>query len=284
MRHAALQAALAVTLSLSAVAPTFAWAADVGPATPTAAQQKAIDKQEAKDRKIVEKAIRVSNLAQLEPMIPDLQRVVANAPAQWPMVDRQSATTVIRLNDNARALTVLLLVAAAEGEAAKAAKSGDSSTSAVTVYNTYGLAAFLLGSHAVEMRQPEEAITWLDRGLAFQPDNLMLVTEKGSALTLQHRFADAVALYDAQPPRDALLQALDPGGEARLLRARGFSLIELNRLDEAETAYKQALALEPDHGGAKAELDYIRQLKAGTVKPQPADVMTGDKAKAYKPS
>ena len=276
MRPVPLKAALAAVLLLSTATPALVLAQTTAPAVLTSAQQKAADKQEAKDRKVVEKALRVSSLTQLEPMVSDLQKVVANAPARWPMIDHQPGLTTIRLNDTSAAMVVMLAVAAsAKGQADSEAGK------AVVMTNTYGTAAFLLGSLAVEKRQPEEALAWLDRGLTFQPDNQLLVTEKGSAMILQHRFAEALAFYDAQPPLDLLTGLANPNAEARILRSRGFCLTELNRLDEAEAAYVKSLELEPDHGGAKAELDYIRKLKVGGAKQQ-VDVYTGQQAKDRK--
>jgi tetratricopeptide (TPR) repeat protein len=265
-----LKAVIAAAL-LSTAAPVHALAQA---APPAAVSQKAFDKQEAKDRKVVEKALNVSSFAQLEPMASDLKTVVANAPAHWPVVERQPGLTTVRINDPGAALATMLAAAAIPD-----AKSGSEKGKAVAVFNTYGTAALLLGTLAVEKRQPEEALIWLERGLAFQPDNLALVTEKGSALILQHRFAEALAFYDAQPTIDLLAGLANPDGEARVQRSRGFCLTELNRLDEAEAAYTRSLELEPDHGGAKAELAYIRKLRAGGAK-QAVDVYTGDKAKA----
>jgi tetratricopeptide (TPR) repeat protein len=272
MRPTPLKAALAAVLLLSAATPALVQAQTAAAAALTLAQQKTADKQELKDRKVVDKALRVTSLAQLEPMVPQLQKVVANAPAHWPMIDRQPGLTTARVSDSGAALAVMLAAAAA---------SEDKPGKAIAVTNTYGTAAFLLGSLAVEKRQPEEALIWLERGLAFQPDNLLLVTEKGSAMILQHRFAETLAFYDAQSPGDMLTQLANPGAEARILRSRGFCLTELNRLDEAEAAYVKSLELEPDHGGAKAELNYIRKLKAGGAKQQ-VDVYTGQQAKDRK--
>jgi tetratricopeptide (TPR) repeat protein len=272
MRVTTFKAIIAAALLSSTALPAHVLA-QAAPSAP-AVDQKAFDKQEAKDRKVVQKALRVASFAELETMVPDLRKVVANAPASWPMIDHQPGVTTIRVNDPSAALAAMLVVAAsAEG------KAGSGQGKAVAAFNTYGTAAFLLGTLAVERRQPEEALIWLDRGLAFQPDNLMLVTEKGSALILQHRFAEALAFYDAQPPIDLLAGMANPDGEARVQRSRGFCLTELNRLDEAEAAYLKSLELEPDHGGAKAELAYIRKLRAGGAK-QGVDVYTGDKAKA----
>ncbi len=274
MRGTTFKAIIAAALLASAALPAQGLAQAA--ASPPAVDQKAFARQEAKDRKVVEKALRVTAFAELEPMVPDLQKVVANAPARWPVVDRQPGVTTIRVNDAGTSLAVLLAAAAASD-----GKAAQGENKAIAAFNTYGTAAFLLGTLAVEHRQPEEALVWLERGLAFQPDNLMLVTEKGSALILQHRFAEALAFYDARPPMDLLDTLANPDGEARIERSRGFCLTELNRLDEAEAAYLKSLELEPDHGGAKAELAYIRKLKAGGAK-QAVDVYTGDKAKARK--
>ncbi|KQY30161.1 hypothetical protein ASD38_12810 [Caulobacter sp. Root487D2Y] len=275
MRLPTFKAIIAAALLSSTALPAHAMAQAA--ALPPAVDQKAFKKQEAKDRKVVEKALRVTSFAELEPMVADLQKVVANAPARWPVVDHQPGLTTIRVNDPTAALGAMLVAAAASAEG----KAGPGDNRAVAEFNTYGTAAFLLGTLAVEHRRPEEALVWLDRGLAFQPDNLMLVTEKASALILQHRFAEALAFYDALPPADLLADMANPDGEARVQRSRGFCLTELNRLDEAEAAYLKSLELEPDHGGAKAELAYIRKLKAGGAK-QGVDVYTGDKAKARK--
>ena len=268
------KAIIAAALLSSAALPAQVLAQSA--ASPAAVDQKAFAKQEAKDRKVVEKALHVTSFAELEPMVADLQKVVANAPAHWPVVDRQPGVTTIRVNDAGTGMAAMLAVAAAAD-----GKASQGENKAIAAFNTYGTAAFLLGTLAVEHRQAEEALVWLEKGLAFQPDNLMLVTEKGSALILQHRFVEALAFYDARPPMDMLDILANPDGEARIERSRGFCLTELNRLDEAEAAYLKSLELEPDHGGAKAELTYIRKLKAGGAK-QGVDVYTGDKAKARK--
>ena len=46
-------------------------------------------------------------------------------------------------------------------------------------------------------------------------------------------------------------------------RGRGFALIELRRLDEAEQSYRDSLVSEPNNPNALRELTYIRQLRAG---------------------
>ncbi|MEM1414731.1 MAG: tetratricopeptide repeat protein [Myxococcota bacterium] len=53
----------------------------------------------------------------------------------------------------------------------------------------------------------------------------------------------------------------------RALRGRGFSLIELGRLDEAEAAYRQALALDANDTRAQTELNLIAHLRRQGLEP-----------------
>ncbi len=278
MRAVPLATALAALL-LSAGLPVYALA-QAAPSPPlSAAEQKAVDKQEAKDRAVVEKAMLAFSKGGLDAgTVKALQQVIANAPPSWPIVQTfPDGQKTIHINDPSPVGTLGTLLNAA------GAMEGQSGKTVSVSFNTYGIAALMLGSRAVGLRQPQEALIWLDRGLAFQPDNLMLVTEKGMALALQRRFAEALALYDAQPPQDRLAEPVDPNGMARIQRARGYCLVELGRLDDAEAAYNKSLELEPGHGGAKAELDYIRKARAGAPPSQPVTVMTGEEAKTYKP-
>lgn len=279
MRPTPLKAALAAVLLLSTATPAVVRAQTAAPPVVTSAEQKAADKQEVKDRKVVEKAMLAFSKGGIDAgTVKALQQVVANAPSSWPIVQTfPDGQKTIHINDPSPVGTLGALLNAA------GATEGQPGKTVSVSFNTYGIAALMLGSRAVSLQQPQEALVWLDRGLAFQPDNLMLVTEKGMALTMQRRFAEALALYDAQPPQDPLAEPVDPNGMARIQRARGYCLVELGRLDDAEAAYNKSLELEPDHGGAKAELDYIRKARAGTSPSQPLTVMTGEEAKNYKP-
>jgi hypothetical protein len=49
---------------------------------------------------------------------------------------------------------------------------------------------------------------------------------------------------------------------ARALRGEGVQLVDLDRLEEAETVLKKSSELEPDSEVAKKELDYIKTLKS----------------------
>jgi tetratricopeptide (TPR) repeat protein len=150
--------------------------------------------------------------------------------------------------------------------------------------NPYPSIALYLGSYYDEIGKPADAVRVLDLGLStFSEPGVdlgahipILLGERGAALNILHRSSEALASYDR-----ALAVPDQPDTDrARLQRGRGFSLTELNRLDEAEAAYKDSLKLEPGNERAEHELNYIAQLKSGvaptqgylaTVKPgQPA--------------
>lgn len=191
--------------------------------------------------------------------------VLAHAPDAFPAMERRGRTVILRPFRTERALILSLMSADA-----------NPGLKTVAVYDTYPMAAFLLGSLNVQLQRPEAAIAALDKGLALQPAEPVLITEKGAALILLKRPADALALYDpwlAQDDDDAA-----DADRARMLRAKGFALIELNRLEAAEAAYRASLKLEPDHDLAKRELAYIARLRAGAP-PADVEMTTGDKAK-----
>ncbi|HVN00179.1 MAG TPA: tetratricopeptide repeat protein [Caulobacteraceae bacterium] len=133
------------------------------------------------------------------------------------------------------------------------------SRSFVCLGNPYPAAAFYLGSYYNEVGQPDRALEVLDLGRLAGPDSPVVASERDAALMALHRWDDALA-----GANQALAVAdLASGDRARLLRNRGYALTELKRLDEAEQAYRDSLALEPDNALAHNELDYIAKLKAG---------------------
>lgn len=227
------------------------------------------------DTKIVQAAWNdwaTSQDAGLSPHLPALQEVLARAPASYPMIERKGDATIVRAIEESEALMLGITSAA----------SDTPKNASITIdANTYGRASFLLGWHYNHARQPDEALKALDHGLAFQPGNGALVSEKGIALAVQGRFTDALALYDdwfengqggaASPHR------------ARLLRAKGYALIELHRLNDAENAYRESLAIEPNHPTATRELAFIANQKSGKAGPVQTDVRVTTAGEAKNP-
>jgi tetratricopeptide (TPR) repeat protein len=139
----------------------------------------------------------------------------------------------------------------------------------------YGGSALLLAMLANELKRYGEAAPLGERGLQWLPTDPRLTTETAIAYGGLKRPADALRVLEAWLARTPQADAIT---RARVLRAKGFALVELNRLDEAQAAYEDSLKLEPAHQGARNELTYIAGLRRGKA-PTGTVSTTYDKAK-----
>lgn len=154
---------------------------------------------------------------------------------------------------------------------------GGDEARALGVRRVYSRAALILGEYDNEIGKFDEAEAYLDRGLAIDPADAALITEKGAALVARHRWDEALAVYTAGLGQ----HELSPTDQARMLRGQGFALTELKRYDDAEAAYKKSLELEPGHGGAQQELLYIARMRQGAA-PEEGGLITVDKSRKRK--
>ena len=248
-------AALALTFATPAAAqdaPTFA--------AVTCAESSAAP-DEAGDQAIVDAAVGDFNqrgFPALQSHLSALRRVMGHTPACYPKIEQRGADIIVRSEDMDEYLVISSLLASA-------AQARGEQASIVMARNTYLSAYFMLTSNAVERRRYDEAIELADAGLALQPGHQFLIMERASALIGLHRLEEA---------HTALRAALDDAGLAltldrpRFLRNDGVVLIDLNRLDEAEGALNESMRLQPDNPGARNELSYIAQLRAGGAQRQ----------------
>jgi tetratricopeptide (TPR) repeat protein len=174
------------------------------------------------------------------------------------------------LTDGSAETLLALLSAAADASAGK--KNRDTHA----IKNPYPLISVYLGSYYNEIGKHDDALRVLDEGMTLrsEPDLLgetvpLLISERGATLEALRRWDDALADYD----KGLTIAAMPDGSRARLFRGRGYSLTELNRLDDAEEAYKNSLKLAPGNALALNELKYIAKLKAGGLR-EPAGNLT----------
>jgi Flp pilus assembly protein TadD len=114
--------------------------------------------------------------------------------------------------------------------------------------------------------------------LALQPTELTLVTEKATALNMLGRPSESLPLLEKALADDQQLG--DVAGRARAMRAQGWALIELKRLDEAEAVFHQSLSLEPGNCMALGELGYIAQRRAeANPRSGPSQLKTTEQAR-----
>lgn len=179
--------------------------------------------------------------------LPRMRQIMQRAPDCYPLVERRGDQLIIRANDQQSYLAILHTLDT------RGASPGIAD-------NIYPSIALLLGSYAVEYHQFDEAVRWLDRGLAWQPKHEQLTFERSSALMQLHRSDESAASLQALLDDPALTPIINRG---RTLRNLGVALIELNRLDEAEAALNEAIRVQGDDPGARSELQYIAQLRSG---------------------
>lgn len=143
--------------------------------------------QERDDQRLVESALRAFQQASfpaLHQYLPMLREAMDHAPACYPEVERRGNQVIMRVADESQPLTLGLALAAI-------ATTDHQNVTLTRAPNVYMRVSLLLGSYANENHQFEEAISWLDRGLALQPHAQFLVAEKTTALSQLGRKQEA---------------------------------------------------------------------------------------------
>lgn len=199
--------------------------------------------------------VRAAGIGAVKPHVKAMESALKAARALFakPIID--AGTTVV-LTDG-KIETAAALVAAASG------KSGD----VVAMANPYPTLGILLGSYYVETGKFRDAVRVLDAALALSPLPKQrlgqtvpdLLNERGIAFGRLNQWKEALATYDTA----LKIKQMDNTIRAMLHRGRGFTLIEMGRLDEAEAAYKKSLTLDRGNKIALNELKYIEGLRAG---------------------
>lgn len=236
-----------------------------------AAADPAVDRQHADEARVTAaaQAMAADGAKGLAPHLAALRDMLAHIPKGYRKVEQTG--TEIRY----RAETDADFAAFVRWSEDRARASGGPAPSIVQLPDTYPMASYILAWYYNDAKDGEKAIAAADLGLAVAPAEARLVAEKGQGLLRLHRYDVALALYDKTLTSG---EFLTPMGKALLLRAKGFSLTEMRRYDEAEKAYRDSLVLEPDHQLARNELIYIARVRGGAAA-APANMTTYDKAK-----
>lgn len=215
-------------------------------------------------------------LTDVRPMIPELRRALdkPDLPAE---IDGKPAVFV----DGARERAAFQ---AWQADPDGKDKTMDGKTP-VAVDDPYPLIAHILGLYYNETDHPDEALIVLARGFTILQERHV----PEIAATTPPLMMEMAATFNATGQSATALKAYDyvltlPAGaydlRAKAQRGRGYALIELDRLDEAEAAYNEALKLEPGNGLARRELDYIASVRAGKPKSEPPGMILTPNPKA----
>ena len=200
-------------------------------------------------------AFRTRGFAALRERRAALETALAHAPPGLGPVEDCGAQLVIHPSSPTQSLLWLMMAAN------EAKKTGDTRRVVATGVPIYVYIALILGSLQNEEHHYDAAATVLRQALVWQPREPLITGEAASALTLAKRYAEALALCDAT--LDGLVA--DDKLKALLQRRRGFALVELRRLDEAEAAYRLAIGLDATDQVAPRELAYVQQQKGGAA-------------------
>lgn len=166
---------------------------------------------------------------------------------------------------------VILVDGPTEELVAQGVKAPDEIT-ILTAPNPYPQIGLMLAFYYNEADQPMEALRVI--AAATQLSSMAqlhlgarlasLLTESAAAYVTLKRWDESLGAADA-----ALEASQTDQDKARSLRSRGFALVELGKLDDAEEAYRNSLRLEPDNALAREEMGYIGRLRQGAPRQQP---------------
>lgn len=135
--------------------------------------------------------------------------------------------------------------------------------SAVAIAPGYCTALYMKGYALVDLGRVAEAKAIYERLLTLAPMYAQYQTEYGQLIRLEK---DWPRMLDICTRSAAAAKIADPQirvfQEGAALRCQGYALIEMQRWDEAEARYRQALVLDPNDAKAKNELTYIAEQRA----------------------
>jgi tetratricopeptide (TPR) repeat protein len=142
-------------------------------------------------------------------------------------------------------------------------QSAAKNESAVAVSPAYAYAYFLKGYILIDRKDLAAALPFLLKAVELSPSNPQYLSELGHIHQTNREWSKALETFDRaiEGARTLHDQASHSEILRRALRGRGYSLIEMGRLDEAEKVYAECLGLDPDDRTAQGELKYIKGLR-----------------------
>ncbi|HET7664478.1 MAG TPA: tetratricopeptide repeat protein [Rhodanobacteraceae bacterium] len=167
--------------------------------------------------------------------------------------------TVYSAKDPTRSLAYLAAAAVAAENAEKAGKEGKN---AIVVGPAWAMAHWAKGYAYDALGQYSQARNELEQALVLAPMNSQYASELAYTYLKDRNWNKALSLYQQA---EANAELAPESASVRLkcvaLRGQGYALVELHHLDDAVTAYKNCLKLNPDDPKSHGELRYIEGLR-----------------------
>jgi tetratricopeptide (TPR) repeat protein len=221
--------------------------------------------------------VKRSGIRAVESHAPDLEQALVDGKQAFQPPPPGEGPRYV-LTDGSAETLMALLTAAADQQSAKTNRN------TIAVKNPYPMISMYLGSYYNEVGKNDDAVRVLNEGIALrsEPDSMgetlpFLLGERGAALAALRKWEDSLTSYD----KALMVENIPDQHHARLFRGRGYALTELNRLDDAEEAYKNSLRFDPNNALALHELQYIASIKAGGLKSSPGSLKPLDPPKPH---
>lgn len=122
---------------------------------------------------------------------------------------------------------------------------------------------YLKGYALIDLGRSDEAKPYLERAIALSPMNAHFLSELGEWYNAHKDWAHGYEYFErAYGAADLAPDGTIIAEKGRARRGMAFALVEQGKLKEAEKAYLECLKLDPRDSIAKAELAYVRGLRA----------------------
>jgi tetratricopeptide (TPR) repeat protein len=150
---------------------------------------------------------------------------------------------------------------------AGAALSDKPRSDAVAVSANWGYAYYLKAYALIDLGRVGDAKTELLRATALSPQNAQFLAELGHVYQMEKNWTLAMDMFRrAEKATEFSPDQARDAEQARAWRGIGYVLVELGRLDEAESMYRKCLALNANDAMAQRELAYVLSQKAKSTK------------------
>lgn len=138
---------------------------------------------------------------------------------------------------------------------------------AIALSPTWANAYFIKGYALLDLNQLAKAKAAILRAIDLSPTNSHYLNEIGAIYQLEKNWPKAKQAFPAAED-NAPLSADETRADdlARARRGLGYVFVELGQLEEAEKKYRQCLSTDPNDGRARAELQYVEQLRTKQAK------------------
>ncbi len=187
------------------------------------------------------------DIDKLNAMVPDLKAALGHAPDKPSHPEHCGDSIIVYSDELSDMLTLSAMIQGHEKEFGAAKVEQREAL-------PYPLLAFVVGWIEYEGEDYASAHDVYAKGLLNDPNYNSLIMEDTLTLAALHRSPEALTQLDAYLARNP---DLPDELMANAQRKRGYVLVELERWDEAEAAYKESLKLDPEDETSQGELEYI---------------------------